>query len=400
MYPSQEKLRELFDYDPEGFLVWKNRSDVPDHVNTRFAGEIAGCRGVGKIEHANGFKHYAEIRLNGERYRQHELVWIWHKGAIPEGKVVTHKSGQVLISKIEKLILVDSANSKPWQRNARFINGLVGVSKRSGKERVTYKSVASDGSHLGTFSKIEAAAAAYDNYARKRWGDDAVLNGLKCDDIEKYRITKKQGGQSKKTNNGRMLGCYFDEKSSYWYSKIGNRYLGTFYTEEQAARAYNIAAKEYYGDQAVLNDIPRPLIKEPVFRRYGDIKGVQKKGARYAAVYNRRHLGTYDTKDDAARRYNVEAMKEEGVCAHLNSVPDPLRDPGDTVAAPRASHGFRGVHVKPSGRVGAKFKRKTLGTFDTQEEAARAYNKAAYELYGDKAALNDIPDPLGIGAPF
>lgn len=104
-YPSQAKLRELFDYDHEGFLVWKNRSDVPDHVNARFAGEIAGFRGVGKVEHANGFKHYAEIRLNGERYRQHELVWIWHKGVIPKGKVVTHKSGQVLISKIEKVFM-------------------------------------------------------------------------------------------------------------------------------------------------------------------------------------------------------------------------------------------------------------------------------------------------------
>jgi hypothetical protein len=48
----------------------------------------------------------------------------------------------------------------------------------------------------------------------------------------------------------------------------------------------------------------------------------------------------------------------------------------------------------------SKIKKEYIGTFDTKEEAARAYNIAAREYYGDHAELNDIPDPLGQGDIF
>jgi|SRR5690554_529535 len=398
-YPSQARLRELFDYDPEGFLVWRWRDDVRKAVNTRFAGERAGCRGVGTVEHENGFKKYAEIRVNGKTYRQHELVWIWHKGDIPSGKVVSHISGEVLVSKIEKLIILDNKNSKPWQRNARFLDGIVGVNERKGKVRTTYQAIASDGSHLGTFSTKDAAAAAYNEYAKDRWGDEAILNDVDCDDFEKYRLDSRHGGQAKKRDNGRMLGCYFDERKGSWYSRIGEKYLGSFYTEEQCARAYNIAAHNYYGDQAILNDIPRPLSREPIFRNKGDIVGVQRKGKRYTAVYNGKSLGTYDTEDEAARKYNIEALRVEGEQCHANNIEDPFLDPGQTVIPPKGGTGLRGVYAAGT-RYAARFKKTNLGRFDTKEEAARAYNRAARDHYGEHAVLNDVPDPFGDGDVF
>jgi hypothetical protein len=52
--------------------------------------------------------------------------------------------------------------------------------------------------------------------------------------------------------------------------------------------------------------------------------------------------------------------------------------------------GYKGVEVKPSGRFQAYigYPHQRLGRYDTSEEAARAYDKKAIELYGEFANLN------------
>ena len=111
-----------------------------------------------------------------------------------------------------------------------------------------------------------------------------------------------------------------------------------------------------------------------------------------------RHLGYFHEERDAAHAYDYEAVQLFGEFARLN-IPDVIVKPQPIVIRKNNSSGYRGVTC-PKGckrwravlqwRENGKHQQDRLGMFDTAEDAARAYNKAATQRFGNKARLNNV----------
>lgn len=104
---------------------------------------------------------------------------------------------------------------------------------------------------------------------------------------------------------------------------------------------------------------------------------------------------TYRTEIEAAAAYNRAVIKAHGEYALLNDVPEEYLN--KDVHPIIHNNKYRGVERKPCGnfeaRIKKNHKRYYIGTFSIEEDAARAYDKKAVELFGDKAVLN-FPEAL------
>ncbi|XP_058085798.1 AP2-like ethylene-responsive transcription factor At1g16060 [Magnolia sinica] len=124
--------------------------------------------------------------------------------------------------------------------------------------------------YLGAYNAEESAARAYDLAALKYWGPTTFTNFLVSDYEKEIQIMqnvtkeeylaslrRKSSGFSRGVSKYRGVARH--HHNGRWEARIGRifgnkyLYLGTYSTQEEAAAAYDIAAIEYRGINAVTN---------------------------------------------------------------------------------------------------------------------------------------------------
>ncbi|MCL2596475.1 MAG: hypothetical protein FWD66_02190 [Paludibacter sp.] len=232
---------------------------------------------------------------------------------------------------------------------------------------------------LGRFSQDEHAAMAYDQAALEIYGADAKrnfpdltmeelterLNKIKLDNKLLSQINKSKKTQGRKlpnvTKTSQYIGIFYIKRNGKknWGANIGyhrkHYSLGTFYTEEAAAYAYDIKVIELYGAEARRNFPDLTL------------EGLVEKLAKIKSLYPEDKHGTFS---DGRTDKKLKSSKYLGVCL-------------DKTVASHARKWFAHISYK-----GKKYR---LGYFYFEEDAARAYDKKAIELYGENIKRN-FPD--------
>ena len=156
MTVTQAYLKEIFDYK-DGDLIWK----VQKSNNVKI-GRKAGSRNN---------EGYIQTSLDGNKYKNHRLIWMWHYGFFPE--LIDHIDHKPSNNKIENLrIATQSQNFMNRPKMSNNKSGFKGVSfhKDRKKFQATIK-LNGKQVYLGLFSCPKQAHDAYCDAAKKYHGE-------------------------------------------------------------------------------------------------------------------------------------------------------------------------------------------------------------------------------------
>jgi ribonucleotide monophosphatase NagD (HAD superfamily) len=330
-------------------------------------------------------------------------------------------------------ILMQDMCAGPKQPKPRPASGFYGVGA-SGKRwaaKITYDS---KNHHLGIFDTKQDAALAYDREARQ-CGEDKPLNyeSIKAAEEAAVQAQAEHILAHPKQPKPRPASGFYGVSASgkRWVARITynrkHHHLGIFDTKQEAALAYDREARQCGEDKPLnyesikaaeeaavqaqaehilVHDMcAGPKMAKP--RPASGFYGVKANGKRWAAkiTYDSKnhHLGIFDTKQEAALAYdrearqcgedkplNYERIKAAEEAAAQAQAKHALTHPKQP--KPRTASGFYGVSVSANGKRWVAYihydsKYHYLGTFDTKQEAALAYDREARQ-HGEDKLLN------------
>lgn len=159
---TQELVRKLFEYREDGCLIWKYH---PDKSKKYYIGTVAG------MLMSDG---YYRVSILGKKYRLHRVIFLYHKGYLPEFPVtIDHITGNRDDNRIENL---REATKSQQNYNKPISNsntsGIKGVCWDKTNRKWKTK-VESNGKRytVGYFSDIEEAKNAVRQLREKLHGE-------------------------------------------------------------------------------------------------------------------------------------------------------------------------------------------------------------------------------------
>jgi hypothetical protein len=265
-------------------------------------------------------------------------------------------------------------------------------------------------------------------------------------------VTPSQNNQNAyKSANKQYIGIFFDKRNNKWYAKCSGKFKGYFNSNIEAAKAYDFMAYSMYGKNALTNKLieyDKNIIEEiviekkikPKFRENTanlsyDVKEndniisficsdkeikVDKDLWNELSKYkwyidNRDYVAAYVSTSNIRRMHHmvmdlkgvdISDIDPNKVIDHINNdrldnrfcnlrINTISGNNHNRIKKENATSKYMGVHYFPRddnwmAQISKDHKYHFIGYFDSQEDAALAYNIKARELYGEFSNLNDI----------